>query len=219
MPLAVLVRQGRKRPNISRLSCRRSLSSRPFCADREEDGPVAEVEPAKPEAAAKPGGWLKAFYGTLAGVLSGAVMMYLSPLLDKVIKPAKPVANFAVDVEGLTVQFHNRSSSKADGWWDFGDGAPLEPVSADPETVQHTYVKPGTYMVKLKVRNLLNEESERTVTLNVETTSNLPPAILSLEAVPVSPGSYAPATFRLVAKTKNASLCVWDNDEDRPLEF
>lgn len=174
---------------------------------------------AKTEAAAKQGGWLKAFYGTLAGVLSGACMMYLSPLLDKVIKPAKPVANFAVDVQGLTVEFHNRSSSKADGWWDFGDGAPLELVSAEREGVAHTYAKAGTYTVKLTLRNILNEESERAVTINVENASTLPPAILSLDAVPVSPGSYAPATFRLLTKTKNATLCVWDTDEDRPLEF
>jgi PKD repeat protein len=173
----------------------------------------------KTEAAPRTGGWLKAFYGTLAGVLSGAVMMYLSPLLDKVIKPAKPLANFAVDLQGLSVQFHNRSSSKADGWWDFGDGAPLEPLSAGKETMSHTYAKAGTYTVKLTLRNILNEESERSVTINVENTLTEPPAILSLDAVPVSPGSYAPATFRLVSRTKNARLCVWDTDEDRPLEF
>src|SRR5438552_2023715 len=95
-----------------------------MCPRGTEEVAVSETETVvKIEAAARPG-WLKAFYGTLAGVLSGACMMYLSPLLDKVIKPAKPVANFAVDVQGLSVQLHNRSSSKADGWWDFGDGAP-----------------------------------------------------------------------------------------------
>src|SRR5262249_853571 len=150
---------------------------------------------------------------------SGAFMMYLSPLLDKVIKPAKPVANFAVDVQGLTVQFHNRSSSRADGWWDFGDGAPLEAVTASTETMTHTYAKPRTYILKLMLRNLRNGESERSVTINVDNASAQPPAILSLDVVPVSPGSYAPATFRLLSKTKNATLCVWDTDEDRPLEF
>src|SRR5262245_37900819 len=46
------------------------------------------------------GGWLKTILGTVAGLLGGGIMMYLSPLLDKVIKPPRPVANFAVEHEG-----------------------------------------------------------------------------------------------------------------------
>ena len=179
-----------------------------------ESGTTEKAEPAP-----KKSGFFKALLGTLAGVLSGAFMMYLSPLLDKVVKPARPVANFAVDLQGRTVQFHNRSASRADGWWDFGDGAPLEPVVHGQDTVTHTYAKPGTYTVKLSLRNLLNEESDRTVTINIDGQNNEPPAIVSLDVIPVSPGSYAPATFRLISRTKNASLCVWDTDEDRPLEI
>jgi PKD repeat protein len=189
-----------------------------FIAVKEDPGMADTTTTENP--AGKIPGWLKAAFGTLAGLMSGAFMMYLSPLLDKVVKPAKPVANFAVDLQGLKVQFHNRSSTKADGWWDFGDGAPLEPLVAAQESVLHTYTKPGTYTVKLTLRNILNEESERSVTINLDSgPSNEPPAILSLDAVPISPGSYAPATYRLITKTKNVSLCVWDIDEDRPLEF
>jgi PKD repeat protein len=171
----------------------------------------------KPEG--KKGSWFKAMIGTVAGLMSGAFMMYLSPLLDKVVRPAKPVANFAVDVQGLTVQFHNRSSSRAEGWWDFGDGSPLEPVNAETSTVLHTYAKPGTYTVKLSLRNLLNEENDRSVTINVDSANTDPPAILALEAIPVSGSFYAPATFRLVSKMKNTSLCVWETDPDRPLDI
>jgi len=99
---------------------------------------MADSTEKKEEAPKKLGGMFKAMLGTIAGLMSGAFMMYLSPLLDKVVKPSKPVANFAVDLKGLTVMFHNRSSTRSDGWWDFGDGAPLEPVTAEHDSVTHT---------------------------------------------------------------------------------
>jgi hypothetical protein len=164
--------------------------------------------------------WAKTVIGALAGMLSGAAMMYLSPLVDKVVRPAKPVANFAIEQSGLTATFHNRSFGKGEGWWDFGDGSPLEPVSATEESVRHTYASPGIYTVKMTLRNLLGEESERTVTLQLESRSRPePPAILALDAVPITPGAYAPATFRISSKVKNAALCVWDYGDERPLEF
>ena len=43
-----------------------------------------------PAAEGKKGfGWLKAVGGGLGGLLSGAIMMYASPLVDKFVKPAK----------------------------------------------------------------------------------------------------------------------------------
>jgi PKD repeat protein len=181
-----------------------------------EDRVMAD-ESSEGKAAGKTSGWLKAFLGTCAGLLSGALMMYLSPLLDRVVKPARPLANFAVEHQGLTVTFHN-SSSGGDGWWDFGDGSALEPASAKQPTVSHAYTAPGTYTAKLTLRNLLNEENERTVTLNLDGGATGPPAIVSLEAVPVSPDCCAPATFRLTGKTKNADLLVWSRGDDQPLE-
>ena len=64
--------------------------------------------------------WLKTLMGAMAGILSGAVMMYLSPLLEKVIKPSKPLANFAFDRSGLSVTFYNHSSTSGEGWFEIG---------------------------------------------------------------------------------------------------
>jgi hypothetical protein len=119
----------------------------------------------------------------------------------------------------LTVRFHNRSASISEGWWDFGDGSPLEPVAPQQEVLTHTYVNPGDYTAKLVVRNLLGEESERPVTIHLDAPKTDPPTILALDATPVSPGAYAPATFRVTSKSKNAQLCVWDLGDDRPLEI
>ena len=126
---------------------------------------MSEKEPESKEGAKK-GGWLKTIFGTLAGLLSGAIMMYASPLLDKIIKPAKPVANFAVESDNLTVSFHNRSSGGTEGWWDFGDGSALEPFVSTQESVSHTYARPGVYSVKLSVRNLFNEENDRSASVS-----------------------------------------------------
>ncbi len=164
-------------------------------------------------------GWLKTVVGAVAGLFGGAAMMYVSPLVDRIVKPTKPMANFAVEQQGLTVLFHNRSAAGGDGWWEFGDGSPLEPLMAEQGTVSHTYANPGTYTAKLIVRNFLGDENDRAVTLQLDNPKTDPPAILGLEAIPVSPGAYAPATFRIVSKTKNTDLCVWDLGDDRPLEI
>jgi PKD repeat protein len=163
--------------------------------------------------------WVKPVLGTVAGLFSGALVMYMSPLLDKVFKPAKPVANFAADHEGLTVTFHNRSQAHQTGWWDFGDGSPLEMVQPDQEVVTHTYEKPGDYTIKLLVRNSLGEPDERSTTLRLNSHHGEPPQIAKLDAYPLSPGSIAPATFRVVSQVKNAQVCVWDLDDDRPLDI
>src|SRR5215207_9547689 len=107
----------------------------------------------KPEA--KPGvvrGWLKAVLGGAIGLGSGVLGVYATAIVDKVAKPAKPVANFAVAADGLTVTCQNHASGES-GWWDFGDGTPLEPFDAAQPSVAHTYAKPGTYAVILTVRN------------------------------------------------------------------
>jgi PKD domain len=164
-------------------------------------------------------GWVKTLVGAVAGIFGGAAMMYVSPLVDRIVKPAKPMANFAVEQQGLSVQFHNRSSGGESGWWDFGDGSPLEPFSSQQTTVIHTYTNPGTYIAKLILRNFLGDEHERSVTLQLENPRTEPPSIVGLEAIPVSPGAYAPATFRIVGRTHNTDLCIWDFGDDRPLEI
>jgi PKD repeat protein len=172
----------------------------------------------KAEGGSKLGGWIKALLGTLAGLLSGAVMMYASPLIDRVIKPAKPVANFAWDSEGLAVNFHNRSSGGSRGWWDFGDGSALEPVTKQ-EIISHTYASPGEFSAKLSLQNIIGDESERTVTVKIDTVNVKPPAIDSIDVTPISPGAFAPATFRVCCKVKNAQLCIWDLGDSDTLEI
>jgi hypothetical protein len=117
----------------------------------------------------KGGGKVKGALGAFAGLLSGAAIMYFTPLLDKVFKPDAPVANFEVRQEGLTVTFRDLTDGPktVEGWWDFGDGTALAPLVAGKE-VRHTYARGGRYIAKLKVRNLLDEESERSVTLRLD---------------------------------------------------
>jgi hypothetical protein len=180
---------------------------------------MEEREPAEAKKGGRLSGWLKAAIGTVAGLCSGAAMMYVSPLIDKVVKPAKPLANFAVEHEGTTVTFQNRSSGTHAGWWDFGDGSALEPVDPAQQTVTHTYASPGEYTAKLTVQNLLGDESERVVNLHLDAVApSDPPAVEALQVTPVSGSAYAPATFRVVSKVKNAQMCLWNLDDERPMQ-
>ena len=166
----------------------------------------------------KGGGWFKALLGTLGGLLSGAVVMYISAYVDKAVKPARPVPNFRLAYEGRVVHFQNLSPGFT-GWWDFGDGTELVPADADHESIDHTYGRPGDYSVKLSLANLLGEQSDRTVALHVEDPpESNQPKVVSLEAVRVSPGTGAPALFKVTAKTTNAPLCIWDVSDERALE-
>lgn len=163
-------------------------------------------------------GWLKTFFGAVAGIISGGVFMYVSPVVDKVIKPQKPLANFSVQTSGLQITLLNRSVG-GEGFWDFGDGSALEPAMESSETVTHTYAKPGQYTVKLTIHNFLGDENERTAPVVVKGEGDGAPAILSLEAVSLCPHAIAPATFRVVSKAQNVETCVWDFGADKPLEI
>jgi PKD repeat protein len=181
---------------------------------------MAEKQAETPAADAKKRfGWFKAIGGALGGLLSGAIMMYATPLVDKFVKPTKPVANFEKVNEGTTVTFHNRTTGAGEGWWDFGDGSALEPYVSNQDTITHTYTHTGDYAVKLTVRNLYGDESDRTVNLHVDPVQDVqPPAIDQFEVKPVA-GSYAPATFCISSKVKNAQVCIWDLGDDKPLEI
>jgi PKD repeat protein len=177
----------------------------------------------KEEASAKKS-WWKGILGAVGGMISGVAVMYLTPWVDKVAKPAKPVANFSVDYDGSTVRFHNLSPTSVEGWWDFGDGSPLVPVSTDNEFINHTYPRPGDYTAKLSLRNQLGEEDDRSVPIRIDTKPAMDaPQVVSLQAVPAhqcDKGAvvYAPATFRLVSKVEHADLCMLDLGNDRPCE-
>ncbi len=163
------------------------------------------------------GGWIKTVLGMIGGMLSGAVAMYATAWLDNAVKPAKPVPNFRVQHEGCTVTFQNLSPGYT-GWWDFGDGSELVPVTSDSASLVHQYDQPGDYNVKLSLKNLLNEETERQVALHVEApAATKQPKIVSLTADAITPEGYAPATYRISADTENAPLCLWDWGDARPL--
>lgn len=159
------------------------------------------------------GGWLKAAVVGLVGLGGGAAGTYGTALLDRVAKPTRPVANFAV--AGLTVVCQNRASGDS-GWWDFGDGTALEPFDAGQPEQKHTYTKPGNYTVKLTVRNFVSDENERSVPVEVAAAAApATPAVLDFAVRPVSAVSVVPAMFRVTAEVKNADNCVWDFGDGR----
>jgi hypothetical protein len=162
-------------------------------------------------------GWMKGVLGAVFGLFSGAGMMYLSVIVDTVVKPAKPVANFAVSAEGLTATFQNHSSGET-GWWDFGDGTPLEPFDATQQAVTHAYAKPGSYTAKLTIRNFLMEENTRAVPVDLSAAApqNLPMTITGLKVEPVGAQSVAPAAFRVRGEVQNAEKAVLDLGTDKP---
>jgi hypothetical protein len=164
------------------------------------------------------GGWFKAILGTVGGLVSGAVVMYFSAWVDKAVKPAKPVPNFRVEHEGRTVHFQDLSPGFT-GWWDFGDGTELVPADGAHQSLDHKYERPGDYTVKLSLSNLLGEENDRTVALHVEDPPDgKQPRVVSLTAERVTPGQYAPAVYKLTAKTENARMCIWDMGDKRAPE-
>ena len=72
-----------------------------------------------------------------------------------------PTADFDYTVSGLTVSFHDESTTetgyKPSSLWTFGDGQ-----TSEDENPQHTYASPGTYTVKLVVTDQQGLKAERT---------------------------------------------------------
>lgn len=164
----------------------------------------------------------KAIGSSLLGALSGAIIMYVSPLVNNAIKPPRPVANFSVSLDGAVATFRNLSTGGAQGWWDFGDSSALEPFGPSQASLTHRFPGPGTYAVKLSLHNSVGEEVERTVPVRIETVN--PPGIDDFHVVPVSAvrastkNPTAPATFKISGKIKNADVLIWSVD-DHPLEL
>jgi PKD repeat protein len=174
-------------------------------------------EAAAPRSSKIPG-WLKALGTTIFGLLSGAAIAYVSPLVDKAVKPAKPLANFQCDANGLQITIQNRCTGASEGLWDFGDSSALQPFVPDQTTVTHKYSKAGPYTVKLTVRNFVGDEHERTVSVSVDEANTAPPTIETFDVVPVHPDCYAPASFRVTSSVKNADVCAWSLGS-KPMQF
>jgi PKD repeat protein len=165
-------------------------------------------------------GWIKGLGTSIVGLISGAALMYVTPLFNSVVKPPTPVANFAVQVNGLTAQFNNRSTGGTQGWWDFGDGTALEPFDPAAEIVKHAYAKPGSYQVKLSLQNLFNEENQRTTSVAVDGSASAGngPDVDEFDLVPLGGREQAPAVYQLKCKVKNAAYCVLVRDNG-PIEI
>ncbi len=169
--------------------------------------------------------WIKTTLGTIAGLISGAVVMWFSPLLDKVIKPAKPVANFSYQVNGLEVTFANLSSGCDEVRWDFGDGSPLEFTPKDTTQIVHVYKKPGKYNVKLTVQNILDQVNERSILVDIDKADQAiaqaqpaPEIIDFLVRPPIKDGPvFAPATYQFEATADNSQLLIWDFGDGKGL--
>ena len=159
-------------------------------------------------------GLIKAAMGGCAGLAAGVMGVYATALVDKVAKPGKPVANFAVSADGLNVNLQNQATGQS-GWWDFGDGSPLEPFEPEKGTA-HTYAKPGNYSVKLTVRNFLMEENDRSVPVDLTSAAaKAVPSISDFTVEPVGGFATAPATFRVRGEVKNAERVIWDLGGDK----
>jgi hypothetical protein len=160
-------------------------------------------------------GLLKTALGSGAGLATGVVGAYSIAFVDQYAKP-KPVANFAVTSEGLNITCQNQSSGHT-GWWDFGDGSPLEPFNSELKEVKHAYTKPGNYSVKLTVRNFLMEENDRSVPVDLTGgasssaagQASTGPNIANLTVEPVNSGT-APATFKVRCELKGTQQTILD---------
>lgn len=131
---------------------------------------------------------VKSVAGKIGGGIMGLVvaggLMWFTPLVDRFVKPAKPLANFASEEGGdsLTVTFKNLSQNAKEAKWDFGDGTPLEIVTGTQAEVKHKFKKANTYKVKLVVKNVVDQEDSRESQIAV----GLKPQILDLSMKPIN---------------------------------
>lgn len=122
--------------------------------------------------------------GGIVGLVVAGGLMWFTPLVDRFVKPAKPLANFASeeDTDSLTVTFKNLSQNAKEAKWDFGDGTPLEIVTGTQAEVKHKFKKSNTYKVTLVVKNVVDQEDRRESMIAV----GVKPQILDLSIKPVN---------------------------------
>jgi len=122
--------------------------------------------------------------GGILGLVVAGGLMWFTPLVDRFVKPAKPLANFASEEgnDSLTVTFKNLSQNAKEAKWDFGDGTPLEIVPGTQTEVKHKFKKANTYKVKLVVKNVVDQEDSRESQIAV----GVKPQILDLSMKPIN---------------------------------
>ncbi len=138
---------------------------------------------------------------TLTAFGAGASSDTTVPVTLLVRDPAQalpPQANFSWDpatpVKGEPVQFADRSTtgrnSPISAWlWEFGDGT----VSTMPTPTPHEYATPGTYVVRLTVRNGVGAHSTEATLRVAEPPAELQPAFIwavaGVEEAPIAVGA------------------------------
>jgi PKD repeat protein len=122
--------------------------------------------------------------GGIVGLVVAGGLMWFTPLIDRFVKPAKPLANFATEdgEDSLTVTFKNLSQNAKQAKWDFGDGSPIEILNGSQAEVKHKFKKPNTYKVKLTVTNVVDQDDDRESTIAV----GLKPQILDMSMKPLN---------------------------------
>jgi PKD repeat protein len=159
---------------------------------------------------------LTALFTSFVGLISGAALMYVSPLVDHFVKPGVPTANFSVDKDGWTVTVHNQSSGGHEGWWDFGDGSALEAFDPNQTALTHKYAAAGQYPIKLSLKSVFGEAHDRTVSVQLADTAAAAPKIAAFDVAPLHKHVVAPATFRVIGQAANAEACVWSYGDRDP---
>jgi len=102
----------------------------------------------------------------------------------------------------LTVHFRNNSQNASSFIYDFGDGSPTQTTNTSPETVIHTFIRAGNYLVKLKAINGCSD----TTTTELITVYGQPKAVFSANVVKGCNGLAV--TFK--NSSQNALNYVWD---------
>ncbi len=122
--------------------------------------------------------------GGIVGLVVAGGLMWFTPLIDRFVKPAKPLANFATEEgeDALAVTFKNLSQNAKEAKWDFGDGTPLEIVNGTQAELKHKFKKANTYKVKLVVKNVADQEDSRESMIAV----GLKPQILDMSMKPLN---------------------------------
>lgn len=110
---------------------------------------------------------------------------------------AAPEIDFAVQVNGLSIQVENTSLYGGTYLWDFGDG-----TTSTDTLPTHTYLEDGTYEVTLIASN---ECGQDTLSQSVLVSSTIPSVAFDLE----SDGDCIPKTVSFINLTLNADSFEW----------
>jgi PKD repeat protein len=136
--------------------------------------------------------------------------MALTPTAAEAAVTASFIYSPGSPMTGETVTFGDTSQTNGEitsRFWDFGDG-----TFADAPSVEHQYLRPGDYKVRLGVADNLGGSDWYEQTVHV---ANRDPTA-SFVFDPSSPGTGTRVTFRSTASDRDGSIVdhAWDLDDD-----